>query len=127
MTFYANHKVPDVILIITGAFALAQVVMSLWSLSDKWEEQGKLNEMTLAKFSKLRSDVKALHSNADGVYDESKFQPLIYESSSVGLNYDNALNVHPPEREAAWAAAVRRFPDPPNKPTAPTSAAKQKS
>ena len=65
MTFYVKQTVPDLILAITGACALAQVVMSLWALSDDWAGQTKLNERTLSKFSELRSELaRSMHEES---------------------------------------------------------------
>jgi mobilome CxxCx(11)CxxC protein len=111
-TFYANNKVPDVVLVITGAFALAQVVMSLWALSDEWDRQGKLNEMTLAQFSELRGQLERLRPDSTGSYDETSLRD-IERRSTVGLSYDDELGVSDSEREEAWDVAVSRFPDPP--------------
>jgi hypothetical protein len=111
MTFYVNQTVPDLILVITGACALAQVVMSLWALSDDWAGQTKLNERTLSKFSELRSELERFYPNRDGLYDDHQFQEF-ERRSAVGLHYDDELGVSESERHAGEVAALQQFPDP---------------
>jgi hypothetical protein len=85
--------------------------MSLWALSDEWDRQGKLNEMTLVQFSELRGELKLLHRGPDGLYNENQLSNIQARSVS-GVAYDDALGVSQKERDAAWAASMKRFPEP---------------
>jgi mobilome CxxCx(11)CxxC protein len=110
MAFYANQRVPETVLIIAAACGLVQIVMSLWALSDGWDEQGKFNELTLAKFTVLRQQIENFRESGDATRDDNLLRNLEYQSYE-GVAYDNRLGVDQPERDAGWDAALKKFPD----------------
>jgi mobilome CxxCx(11)CxxC protein len=108
LTFYTQGKPPDALIAVGGALSLAQVVMSLWSLSDSWDPKLKKSEEATAEFSQLRLELDAFYPlGTTGLYDEDRLRQLL-DRSRRGLFADNELNVSQHERDSAWAEAKQR-------------------
>jgi hypothetical protein len=88
-------------LLITGAGGLAQIVMSLWALSDGWDIESRRNELALEEFTALRKKVEHFRLSGNADSDYQNLRGLEVESSK-GVSYDNEIGAGEAERKAGW-------------------------
>jgi mobilome CxxCx(11)CxxC protein len=89
---------------IGGLLALAQLAVSLWALSSKWEEKLAASKEHMNEFIELLARLESLDPN-----DESELKEL--ESRTWdGARADGLVGVSQKEKDRGRKAAILRYP-----------------